>query len=104
VNAEWLTAVLDGGTVTDIRSERIAEGTGFSALLYRLHLVGEGVPSSVIVKLPAQSEARGAMELLGGYQRELSFYRHVAGRAPIQTPHCLRRADGQGIGGLRLGA
>ena len=99
-----VTAVLDGGTVTDIRSERIAEGTGFSALLYRLHLVGEGVPSSVIVKLPAQSEARGAMELLGGYQRELSFYRHVAGRAPIQTPHCLRRADGQGIGGLRLGA
>jgi len=82
-----VTAVLDGGTVTDIRSERIAEGTGFSALLYRLHLVGEGVPSSVIVKLPAQSEARGAMELLGGYQRELSFYRHVAGRAPIQTLH-----------------
>jgi len=104
VNAEWLTAVLDGGTVTDIRTERIAEDTGFSALLYRLHLVGEGVPSSVIVKLPAPSEARGAMELLGGYQRELSFYRHVAGRAPIQTPHCLRRADGQGIGGLRLGA
>ena len=87
VNAEWLTAVLDGGTVTDIRTERIAEDTGFSALLYRLHLVGGGAPSSVIVKLPAQSEARGAMELLGGYQRELSFYRHVAGRAPIQTPH-----------------
>jgi len=104
VNAEWLTAVLDGGTVTDIRTERIAEDTGFSALLYRLRLVDGEVPSSVIVKLPAQSEARGAMELLGGYQRELSFYRHVAGRAPIQTPHCLRRADGQGIGGLRLGA
>src|SRR6476620_6279796 len=28
VNAEWLTAVLDGGTVTDIRTERIAEDTG----------------------------------------------------------------------------
>ena len=27
------------------------------------------------------------MEMLGGYQRELAFYRHVAGRAPIQTPH-----------------
>src|SRR6476619_6099632 len=87
VNAEWLTAVLDGGTVTDIRTERIAEDTGFSALLYRLRLVDGEVPSSVIVKLPAQSEATGAMELLGGYQRELSFYRHVAGRAPIQTPH-----------------
>ena len=42
---------------------------------------------SLIVKLPARSEARGAMEMLGGYRRELSFYQHVAGRAPIQTPH-----------------
>ena len=37
----------------------------------------------MIAKLPAQSEARGAMELLGGYRRELAFYRHVAGRAPM---------------------
>ena len=27
------------------------------------------------------------MELLGGYRRELAFYRDVAGRAPMQTPH-----------------
>ena len=96
VNAEWLTAVLDDGTVTDVRSERIAEDIGFSSLLYRLHLVGEGVSSSVIVKLPAQSQARGAMEVLGGYQRELSFYRHVAGGAPIQTPrvYAARTAEG----------
>ncbi len=26
------------------------------------------------------------MELLGGYRRELAFYRHVAGRAPMATP------------------
>ena len=86
VTPQWLTAALDGATVTDVRAEQIAQDTGFSSLLYRLHLVGEGVPSSVIVKLPAQSEARGAMELLGGYRRELSFYRHVAGRAPMATP------------------
>jgi Ecdysteroid kinase-like family len=96
VTAQWLTAALDGGTVTDVRAERIAEDSGFSSLLYRLNLVGEGVPSSVIVKLPAQSEARGAMELLGGYQRELSFYRYVARSAPIQTPHvhAARMVDG----------
>jgi aminoglycoside/choline kinase family phosphotransferase len=54
------------------------------------------VPSSVIVKLPAESEARGAMELLDGYQRELSFYRQVAGAAPIQTPrvYAARIIDG----------
>lgn len=36
------------------------------------------------------------MELLGGYQRELSFYRHVAGAAPIQTPrvYSARMIDG----------
>jgi hypothetical protein len=97
VNAKWLTAVLDGGTVTDVRAERIAEDSGFSSLLYRAHLTGtEGVPSSVIVKLPAQSEARGAMELLGGYRRELAFYRHVAARAPMETPHvyAARMVDG----------
>jgi hypothetical protein len=96
VTAQWLTTALDGGTVTDVRAERIAEDTGFSSLLYRLHLVGESVPSSVIVKLPAQSEARGAMELLGGYERELSFYRLVAGSAPMHTPHvhAARMADG----------
>jgi aminoglycoside/choline kinase family phosphotransferase len=41
----------------------------------------------VIAKLPAQSEARAAMELLGGYRRELAFYQHVAGRVPMSTPH-----------------
>ncbi len=95
VTAAWLTEALraDGAdpksiAVKTIRAERIAQDTGFSSLLYRLHLSGgRGVPSTVIVKLPAQSEARWAMDLLGGYRRELSFYRCVAGRAPIATPN-----------------
>jgi hypothetical protein len=87
VTPQWLTDAL-GTDITDLRVERIAQDSGFSSLLYRAHLTGtEGVPSSVIVKLPAQSEARGAMELLGGYRRELAFYRHVAARAPMETPH-----------------
>jgi aminoglycoside phosphotransferase (APT) family kinase protein len=61
--------------------------TGFASLLYRLHVTGADVPSTLIVKLPADSEARGAMEMIGGYRREVTFYRRVAGRAPIQTPH-----------------
>ena len=82
----WLTDAL-GATVTDVRAEQIAQDSGFSSLLYRLHLTAvEGVPATLIAKLPAQSEARGAMELLGGYRRELAFYRHVAGRAPMATP------------------
>lgn len=87
VDARWLTEAL-GARVDDVRSERIAQDTGFSALLYRLHLTGaDDLPSTLVAKLAAQSEARGAMELLGGYRRELAFYRDVAGRAPMATPH-----------------
>jgi aminoglycoside phosphotransferase (APT) family kinase protein len=94
VTPAWLTDALHAGgsvpkslTVNTLRAERIALDTGFSSLLYRLYLTGDpGLPSTVIVKLPAQSEARWAMDMLGGYRRELSFYRSVAGRAPIATP------------------
>lgn len=87
VTAQWLTAAIDGATVTDVRAEQIAQDTGFSSLLYRVRLTGDGLPPSVIVKLPAQSEARSAMEMLGGYRREVAFYRRVASRAPMDTPH-----------------
>jgi aminoglycoside phosphotransferase (APT) family kinase protein len=95
VTTRWLSEALraDGTmpeslAVKTIRVEQIAQDTGFSSLLYRLHLTGDaGVPPTMIVKLPAQSEARWAMDMLGGYRRELSFYRYVAGRAPIATPH-----------------
>lgn len=93
VDPQWLTGVLRafGGitseaTVTNVRAELIALDTGFSSLLYRVHLTGTDIPSSLIVKLPAASEARGAMEMLGGYTREVAFYQHVAGRAPMKTP------------------
>ena len=95
VTAGWLSDALHADrvsskslTVNAIRVEQIAQDTGFSSLLYRVHLTGDpGVPSTVIVKLPAQSDARWAMDMLGGYRRELSFYQYVAGRAPISTPH-----------------
>lgn len=88
VTADWLADTL-AADVTEVQAERIAEDTGFSALLYRLRLRGTGdIPPSLIVKLPAESEARGGMELLGGYQRELEFYRHIAPTAPIATPQC----------------
>lgn len=95
VDPTWLTEALradstipDDAVVSEVVAERIAEDSGFSSLLYRLNLTGSpGLPATMIVKLAAQSEARGAMELLGGYRRELAFYRDIAGRAPIDTPH-----------------
>ncbi|MCX2928736.1 phosphotransferase [Mycobacterium sp. CVI_P3] len=86
VDPEWLSDAL-GTTVTEVVAEQIAQDSGFSSLLYRLHLTGDGVPATMIAKLAAQSEARAAMELLGGYRRELAFYRDIAGRAPMDTPH-----------------
>ncbi|PRC55746.1 aminoglycoside phosphotransferase, partial [Mycobacterium sp. ITM-2017-0098] len=35
----------------------------------------------------AESDAGGAMRTLGGYQREVDFYRYVAGPGPLGTPH-----------------
>lgn len=93
VTPRWLTAALradpaapNAATVTAVRAEQIAIDTGFSSRLYRVHLTGDGVPASVIVKLPADSEARGAMEMMGGYRREVAFYQRVADRAPLATP------------------
>ena len=86
VDPAWLTGALQA-TVTGVVAEQIAQDSGFSSLLYRLHLAGDGIPETMIAKLAAQSEARGAMELLGGYRRELTFYRDIAGRAPIGTPN-----------------
>jgi aminoglycoside/choline kinase family phosphotransferase len=94
VDAQWVTAVLrahetmlDSVTVSGVRAEQIALDSGFSAKLYRLHLVGDGdVPASVVVKLPADDGARMAMDMLGGYTREVNFYANVAGHAPLGTP------------------
>ena len=90
ITARWLTDALPGeATVTSVQAQRIAEDTGFSARLYRLALTGDAtLPASVIVKLPADSAARGGMELLGGYRRELAFYRRIAPAAPISTADC----------------
>ena len=95
VTPQWLTAALradattsGSAVVTDVHAEQIALDSGFSSLLYRIHLSGSAdVPPTLIIKLPARSEARGAMEVLGGYRRELSFYRDIARHAPIETPH-----------------
>ena len=94
VTPQWLTNAL-GSDVTGVRAEQIAMDSGFSSLLYRLTLTGDSVPPTLIAKLPALSEARGAMDLMGGYRREVAFYRDIAGRAPMKTPdvHVARIAD-----------
>lgn len=86
VTPRWLSDAI-GRRVTDVRTEQIAMDSGFSSWLYRAHLSGDDVPDSVIVKLPAEGDAGQAMAALGGYAREVAFYRDVAGMAPVGTPH-----------------
>ncbi|MCK9247758.1 MAG: ecdysteroid 22-kinase family protein [Solirubrobacteraceae bacterium] len=103
LDAPWLTAVLraDGVIGSDVavravRAERIALDTGFSSELHRLSLDGDpGVPASVVAKLPTGTVVRQAMDMVGGYAREVAFYRDVAGRAPLRTPraHAARIAE-----------
>jgi aminoglycoside phosphotransferase (APT) family kinase protein len=90
----WLTSALrvDGtigpdAQITDVRAERIAIETGFSSELYRLHLTGAGgAPASVVAKLPTTTVVREAIDLVGGYAREVAFYGQVAASAPLRTP------------------
>jgi hypothetical protein len=71
--------------VTGVVAERIAEDSGFSPCCTDFICpAARGCPT-LIAKLPAQSEARGAMELLA-VGRELAFYSQAAGRAPMGTP------------------
>ena len=104
VTPQWLTSALVH-SVTDVRVEQIAQDSGFSSLLYRLHLTGAAMcPPTLIAKLPAQSEARGAMELLGGYRRELAFYQQRRRTRTDGDTAGICRAHGRGLGRLRAAA
>ena len=69
LTAAWLSEAL-GGRVDDVVATPV--GTGQIGTCYRLALTGEGVPTSVLVKLPAADQ--GSRDLLAGaYRGELVF-------------------------------
>jgi thiamine kinase-like enzyme len=97
ITPEWLTGaltstgVLAGGRVTEIRRELLGEDEGFMGEVNRLHLElapAEAVgPKTVITKQPIATRAHRAQgELLGLYEREILFYRELAGELPVRTP------------------
>jgi hypothetical protein len=62
-------------------------GTGQTGASYRLTLRGDGVPGTVVAKLPAPDPAlRTAVR--NGYRAEVGFYRHLAGSTAVRTPAC----------------
>jgi hypothetical protein len=92
VTAEWLRDAT-GLAITDARAEQIGAGIGVIGAVYRVHLDGEGVPPTVVVKLQGLDEAAvftGTM--LRMYIREVRFYERMAGRVPVRVPNTLHTA------------
>jgi hypothetical protein len=91
VSAAWLGEVL-GRDLEAVGIEQIGQGIGVSSALYRCFLdagEGGGLPGSVVVKLPALDEAAVfTSTVLSMYKREVSFFRELAGEAPIRVPAC----------------
>jgi len=86
VTPEWLSQVL-GGTVETVAAEQIGIGVGLLGRLYRLAITGNGVPSSVILKLPTLDlgARTNVVEPLRFYEKEISFYKEAATRVPVST-------------------
>ena len=93
LTAEWLTMVLRqngfDGALSGFRAERFGEGAGMMSLLTRVELDyadGSG-PASVVVKMPATSDANRATAVaFHCYERETIFLRDVAARTPARIP------------------
>jgi hypothetical protein len=79
LTAEWLTATLASGTVTDFTFDRI--GTGQMSECYRVALTyadGEGGPASVVLKVAAADPSSRQTGLaMGLYEREVRFYTDI---------------------------
>jgi hypothetical protein len=105
---EWMTDILrragalERGRVKAVRPERIAQGVGLMARLFRLGLDYEGAdnsaPRSLIAKMPIDVPQN--LQIAGFYRfydRECDFYQQHAERTPLRTARCYgSERDGQG--------
>ncbi len=88
ITVDWLQETL-GGEVGAITTERI--GDGHIGVNVRVAFDGHDahLPASVIVKLPATDDASlSAAKMLRHYEREVGFYREIAGTIDMRTPRC----------------
>lgn len=84
ITPEWLSGLL-GKTVRAVTASPI--GTGQVGATYRLKLEGDGVPETLVAKLPSNDElsrTTGKSHLT--YMRESRFYQQFAGKKPMAVP------------------
>ena len=96
VTPRWITAALRSQgldvEVVDVACTPIAQGKGMLSDLGVCHLTyassGTAIgPASLVVKLPAEHEANRAVAVgFHCYERETSYFRHVAGRVSAWLP------------------
>ncbi|MFK7916201.1 MAG: phosphotransferase, partial [Pseudomonadales bacterium] len=89
LSSRWLTQAL-GFAVEDFAVEYFSEGAGVMAWVMRLRLkTAPGLPDTVIAKFPSPAEANREVALTYDmYEREIDFYRDIAGNIALQTPQC----------------
>lgn len=87
------SGILGGASITEARAELVAADRGIGGTVARIRLGYEGpapgAPASIIAKLPSAIElTRGGGRFLRLPEREVRFYRELAGRVPTRTPAC----------------
>jgi hypothetical protein len=87
ITPSFLSALL-GRVVTSISATPI--GTGQVGATYRLTLQGDGVPATLVAKLPSNDElSRSTGKSHLTYLRESRFYQQFAGKKPMAVPEHL---------------
>jgi hypothetical protein len=101
----WLSDAL-GAEVAGVHVTPIAEGEGFMGRLGRVALTyadpsaAAERPASVVAKLPTDEPGSVALgQMLRIWEREAKFYRDLAPKLPVRTPHCWY-ADGDHDSGI----
>ncbi len=85
---EWFSDAL-GRRIETVRGEPIGVGVGLVGTLFRLTLVGDADPRTMIAKLAAPTdEGRFVATILNMYGREVGFYTQLSARTPIAHPQC----------------
>ena len=99
VTANWLQQALVAGGASDfpeieaVKVEKMSGVTSALGAVFRCRLTAQGGaaanPASVIIKFPTTNPLRARfVSLLSAYRREYVFYRDIAPRKPVRTPHC----------------
>ncbi|MDQ1396301.1 MAG: hypothetical protein QOG64_1560 [Acidimicrobiaceae bacterium] len=97
VTAEWLTAALaasghlDRGEVESFTAERVGTGLVGLNVRFSLRYRGDpgGGPAAVVAKFPSPDDVSRATGIaMRNYEREVRFYREIAGTVGIRMPIC----------------